>query len=293
MDLMPILVEHPAIGKLISSVLVLVVTAVAYRLIASRIRKVEWPSAEVGRRWLVMARNAAILIALFALLVIWAAQLRTLALSLVGFAVAIVLITKELAMCLTGGMLRSSSGMFDIGHRIELRKLRGDVIDMNMLTTTILEIGPEQLTHMYTGRAVVLPNSMFLSEPLINESYTRDYVLQTTIVPLTRPSDWERAETHLLQAANEECAEFLDMARRHIQRVARREGIEVPPIDPRVMLQFPKPEEINLVLRFPAPARRKGRVEQAILRRYLALEKEALAVEKEAADAAGETGAKD
>lgn len=280
MDPISILVEHPAVGKLASSVLILAATAVAYRLIASRIRKTSWPSAEVGRRWQVMARNAAILIALFALFVIWAAQLRTLALSLVGFAVAIVLITKELAMCLTGGMLRSSSGMFDIGDRIELRKLRGDVIDMNMLTTTILEIGPEQLTHMHTGRAVVLPNSMFLSEPLTNESYTRDYVLQTTVVPLTRTADWQRAEAHLLQAANEACADYLDMARRHIERIARREGIEVPPVDPRVMLQFPKPEELNLVLRFPAPARRKGRIEQAILRRYLALE---------AAAATGET----
>lgn len=272
MDLISSLIEHPAVGKLISSILIMVATAVAYRLIASRIRKTEWPSAEVGRRWLVMARNVAVLIALFALFVIWAAQLRTLALSLVGFAVAIVLITKELAMCLTGGMLRSSSGMFDIGDRIELRKLRGDVIDMNMLTTTILEIGPEQLTHMHTGRAVVLPNSMFLSEPLTNESYTRDYVLQTTIVPLTRTADWQRAETHLLQATNEICADYLDMARRHIERIARREGIETPPVDPCVMLQFPKPEELNLVLRFPAPARRKGRIEQAILRRYLALE---------------------
>lgn len=277
------LLEHPAIGKVVSSALVLAATAVAYRLIASRIRKVEWPSVEVGRRWLVMVRNAAILIALFALFVIWAAQLRTLALSLVGFAVAIVLITKELAMCLTGGMLRSSSGMFDIGHRIELRALRGDVIDMNMLTTTILEIGPDQLTHMHTGRAVVIPNSMFLSEPLTNESFTRDYVLQTTVVPLPRSADWQRAEMHLLQAANEACADYLDMARRHIERVARREGIEAPPVDPRVMLQFPKSEEINLVLRFPAPARRKGRIEQLILRRYLALEKETGEIEDEKA----------
>lgn len=282
MELVTALAESPAIGNILSSIVVFAVVAIAYRLIASRIRKVEWHSAEAGRRWLVMARNAAILIALFALFVIWASQLRALAFSLVGFAVAIVLITKELAMCLTGGMLRSSSGMFDIGHRIEVRDLRGDVVDMKMLTTTVLEIGPGRLTHMHTGRAVVLPNSVFLSEPVVNESYTRDYVLQTTVVPLSRDADWARAETHLLQAAGEVCAEFIDVAGHHIQRVARREGIEAPPVEPRVTLHFPKPEEIDLILRFPTPARRKGRVEQAILRRYMALEA-----------AAGEAGGED
>lgn len=274
MELANTLIAHPAVGNVLSSIAVLVAAAVAYRLVASRIRKMEWHSAEIGRRWVVMIRNVTILVAIFALFVIWAEQLRTLAFSLVGFAVAIGLITKEIAMCLTGGMLRSSSGMFDIGHRIEIHGLRGDVIDMKMLTTTILEIGPERLTHMYTGRAVVLPNSIFLSEPLVNESYTRDYVLQTTVVPLGREADWERAEAHLLQAAEEVCGEFIDGARHHIKRIARREGIEAPPIEPRVTVHLPKPDEINLILRFPTPARRKGRTEQAILRRYLALEAE-------------------
>jgi small-conductance mechanosensitive channel len=275
LDLINTFAAHPAVGNILSSVAVVVAAIVVYRLVASRIRKVEWHSAEIGRRWLVMVRNVMILVVVFALFVIWASQLRTLAFSLVGFAVAIVLITKELAMCLTGGMLRSSSGMFDIGHRIEIHGLRGDVIDMKMLTTTVLEIGPERLTHMHTGRAVVLPNSLFLSEPLVNESFTRDYVLQATVVPLNREADWGRAEKHLLQAAEEVCEEFIDGARHHIQRVARRAGIEMPPIDPRVTLHLPEPEKVNLILRFPTPARRKGRTEQEILRRYLALEQAA------------------
>ena len=38
---------------------------------------------------------------------------------------------------------------------------------------------------------------------------------------------------------------------------------------------FPKPDEINLLVRFPVPARKKGRTEQALFRRYLALEEQA------------------
>lgn len=261
-------------GKLISSGLLIVALSVAYRLLSASIRRMEWSSQETRRRWLVMTRNVAVLVCLFLLVVVWAEQLRTLALSVVAFAAAIILSTKELLMCLTGGTLRSSTSMFGIGDRIEVKKLRGDVIDLNLLTTTVLEVGPEQFSHQHTGRAVVLPNSVFLSEPVINESFTEDYVLHTSVVPVSRKEDWTRVERHLLRAAEEVCAAYLEAAQRHIARIGRREGISVPSIRPAVTLQFPKPEEINFILRFPVPSAKKGQIEQAILRRYLELERD-------------------
>lgn len=271
-NLLDNLTESVFLGKLISSVLLVIALTIVWRLAAASIRRVSWSTHESQRRWLVMARNVAVITGVFLLVVVWADQLRTLALSVVAFAAAIILSTKELLMCFTGGVLRSSAGMFHLGDRIEVKKLRGDVIDLTMLTTTILEIGPEQLSHQQTGRAVVLPNSIFLSEAVINESFTEDYVLHTTVLPLARKDDWARAERHLLQAANEVCEEFIEAARKHLVRLGRRQGLDVPSVEPRVTLLFPKPDEIDLLVRFPVPARRKGRIEQALLRRYLALE---------------------
>ncbi|SDT88424.1 mechanosensitive ion channel family protein [Halopseudomonas salegens] len=267
--------ESVFLGKLISSGLLIIALSMAYRLGAASIRRVSWSTHESQRRWLVMARYLAVIACIFLLIVVWADQLRTLALSVVAFAAAIILSTKELLMCFTGGMLRSSAGMFSLGDRIEVKKLRGDVIDLTMLTTTILEIGPEQLSHQHTGRAIVLPNSTFLSEAVINESFTEDYVLHISVVPLSRKDDWSRAERHLLQAANEVCGEFIQAARTHLSRLGKQQGIDVPSVEPRITLLFPKPEEINLLVRFPVPARKKGRTEQAMLRRYLTLETEA------------------
>jgi small-conductance mechanosensitive channel len=222
MEFIAALAENSPLEKLVSSLLLLLAVTAAYHFTAAAIRRAEWSTLEARRRWLVMVRNLAILLFLLTLMVVWAAQLRTLALSVVGFAVAIVLVTKELIMCVTGGFLRSSTALFRVGDRIEVKKLRGDVIDLTMLTTTIMEIGPEQLTHQYTGRAVVLPNSLFLTESVVNESYTEDYVLHTTVVPLPREADWRRDEAHLLQAAHEVCGKFIDAARRHIERTSGR-----------------------------------------------------------------------
>ena len=269
------LLQSALLGKMISSLLLVVALLIVWRLAAASIRRISWPSYESQRRWLVMARNVAVISGMFLLVVVWADQLRTLALSMVAFAAAFILSTKELLMCFTGGLLRSSAGMFHLGDRIEVKKLRGDVIDLTMLTTTILEIGPEQLSHQQTGRAVVLPNSIFLSEAVINESFTEDYVLHTTVLPLPRKDDWARAERHLLQAATEVCEEFIEAARKHLIHLGRRQGLDIPSVEPRVTLLFPKPDEINLLVRFPVPARKKGRTEQALFRRYLALEEQA------------------
>lgn len=260
-------------SKLISSVLLVVALGLVYRFTAASIRRLEWSTQETRRRWLVMARNVAVLVCLLLLIIVWAEQLRTLALSVVAFAAAIILSAKELLMCLTGGMLRSSTRMFNIGDRIEVKKLRGDVIDVTLLTTTVLEIGPEQLSHQHTGRAVVLPNSVFLNEPVVNETFTEDYVLHTTILPASRRDDWARMERNLLEAASTVCDEFVEAAQLHLSRIGRQQGIEVPSVQPRVSLQFPRPDEVSLILRFPVAARRRGRTEQAILRRFLELER--------------------
>jgi small-conductance mechanosensitive channel len=55
---------------------------------------------------------------------------------------------------------------YAFGDRIENAGIRGNAVDHNALTTTILEIGPGQTSHQYTGRTMVIPNSFFLIIPL-------------------------------------------------------------------------------------------------------------------------------
>src|SRR5690606_21020175 len=100
---------------------------------------------------------------------------------------------------------------------------------------------------------------------------TEEYVLHVFYVPLQLEDDWRRAERLVMQAAREVCNEFIDDARRQLTRLGTRQVIEMPPIEPRVSIELPEPGRINLRMRVPVPARRRQRVEQAIIRRYLEL----------------------
>jgi small-conductance mechanosensitive channel len=217
------------------------------------------------RRWFVQTRNALLLLMVVGLMLIWAEELRTLALGIVAIAVAFVVATKELIMCLTGSLVKSGGSAFSIGDRIQIKDFRGDVIDQNLLTTTILEVGPGKFSHQRTGRMIAIPNSLFVSEPVVNESYTHDFVLHVFTVPFKREDNWHAAQQALLESANRHCADYVEQARRYMQRMSDHRGIDVPSADPRVTISVPAAGEIHLIVRFPCKSGMRSFMEQSIL----------------------------
>jgi small-conductance mechanosensitive channel len=263
------LTSSPVYSRLISSA-ILVVSVVFLRMALVRaVLGLDKQHLEVRRRWIVNIRNVSIAVVLLGLVLIWQQQLWTIAVSFIALAVAVVIATKELILCISGAVVRASTQSYSVGDRIEIGGKRGDVVDQNLFTTTLLEIGPGQASHQYTGRAIIIPNSLLLNTPLINETFTEEFVLHVFSVPLNSSDDWQRAEQMLLEAAHIECSPFLEDARTYMKSIESRHGLDSPTVAPRVTLQIPEPGKINLLLRIPAPARRKGRLEQAILRRYL------------------------
>ena len=254
--------------KLLASCL-LVVIALACRIaMVRRIRGKEVKRSEFRRRVILQLRNITYLCIFFGLIVIWASELRHVIFSLAAVLVALVLATKELIMCVSGSLLRIGGNAFSLGDRIEVNGIRGDVIDQTLLSTKILEIGPGQFTHQYTGRSVVIPNSVFLNSAVVNETFTEDYVIHLFTIPLPPKQDWEESEQRILSIAQETCAPFLEDARRYFTKLSKREGLAVSSVEPRVTLTLPESEKMNLIVRIPVPARRKGRVEQEILRKF-------------------------
>ncbi|WP_339806427.1 mechanosensitive ion channel domain-containing protein [uncultured Marinobacter sp.] len=254
-----------SVASLFGSTLILIVVILLARSISGRFIRKTVQSHELRRKWLVQSRNGLILLFILGLIIIWGEELRTLALSIVAIAVAFVVATKELILCVLGGLLKTGARSFELGDRIQIKDFRGDVIDENLLATTILEVGPGKLTHQRTGRMTVIPNALFVSEPVINESFTHDYVFHVFVVPFKREENWQAAQVALLESATRLCEPYLEAVRTYMLRVSERRGLEVPSVDPRVNLLVPVAGEIHLLVRFPAKSGQRGYMEQAIL----------------------------
>ncbi len=267
MDAIAELWQHPEAVKVFISVGILVLIVTGRRLAVRTFENSGLPP-ERRNRFLVQSRNTAIVVSVASITVLWAEQLQTVALSLAAIAAALVIATKELILCLSGTLLRVSARSFRLGDRIEINGTRGDVIDLGPLTTTLLEVGPGPTIHRLTGRTVVIPNAVFLTQAVVNETFTEQFVLHTTSVFLPKDADWQASEVLLLACAREVCEEFVGDAQKNMERIGHKHGLEPPNVEPRVWVSAQQ-ESVSLLLRFPAPIRQRGSVEQSILRAYM------------------------
>jgi small-conductance mechanosensitive channel len=244
-------------------------------LLIIRILVVRWISRnpalsmESKRRWVVTTRNSIVFAFLVGLVVIWAHELQAFAVSLVALAAALVLATKELLLCWSGSALRVGGKVYAVGDRIQIAGHRGVVLDHDIFATKLLEIGPGQSSHLYTGRVTVFPNSFLFTNALVKENPGQEYGLYTLTVPLKTDEDWQKHERRLLDAAKAECAPFMEEASRQMKLLEQTNLLEAPSPEPRITIQLSDAGRVHLVLRFPAPDRGRSRVEQGILRRFL------------------------
>lgn len=155
----------------------LVVIVLIARFLIVRIIKGKGTTLTGGRRrWLSVVQNMSILLILLGLIYIWSPQLSTFVLSLTAFAVAMVIATKEYLLCVVGALYRATSSPFTVGDWIEVNGLRGEVLTEGMLSTRLQELGKGASRFEYTGRILSIPNSIFLTQTVFNESYRKSYL---------------------------------------------------------------------------------------------------------------------
>jgi small-conductance mechanosensitive channel len=202
----------------------------------------------------------------FGLLYIWSDILSVFALSLFTVALAIVTAVKELLMCIHGYILILRNKFYQLGDRIKIGNAQGDVIDINFLSTTLLEIGED---HQKTGREISFANSILLNRTVHNESIFENFAMVTLTIPIHYSQNWQKAKNLLLETAQQECEPFLELASKKIKEGQRKLGLELSCIEPQVSIDLPNHEKIVLYLRIPCPLQQRETVEQSILSRFM------------------------
>lgn len=119
---------------------------------------------------------------------------------------------RQVIISLAGYFVILRGDTFTVGDRITLGGVRGDVIRLGFLKTTIMEMGqPPSVaatdpavwvnSRQYTGRLATVTNGVIFSEPVYN--YTRDfpYLWEEITLPISYKADRAEAESVLLAAA--------------------------------------------------------------------------------------------
>lgn len=83
---------------------------------------------------------------------------------------------------------------FDIGDRIKILDIKGDVTNITLTHIFLDEIGGTIQEEEKSGRIVMIPNSILFEEEIINYTYQHEYILDEVVVSITYESNLEKAE---------------------------------------------------------------------------------------------------
>ncbi len=175
-------------------------------------------------------------------------------------------------------ILRGST--FTVGDRISMGGVRGDVMRLGFIQTTIMEMGqppgvqgaePAMWVHsrQFTGRIVTVSNSKIFAEPVFN--YTRDFpfIWEEMAIPITYTADRARAEAILLEAARLHATEANAMAAERKAELQQRFGVEPVELDPKVYYRITD-NWLELTVRFVVGTHRIRGAKDAMSRHIIA-----------------------
>lgn len=226
-----------------------------------------WKRSEEARPrfWIQQGTQLVLLVAVVvALLSIWvvdAGRFASIAgLVTAGLAVALQRVITSFAAYLI--VLRGR--IYTVGDRITMGGVRGDVVRIGFMQTSVMEMGAPLPTEsankdtwisarQYTGRIVSLTNDKIFDNPVYN--YTREfpYMWDEIMLPIKYGADYGKAESILLDTAHKHTDEYAEKAKPALEKLRERYvlALEIA-LEPKVYIRLTD-NWIELTLRFTAP----------------------------------------
>jgi small-conductance mechanosensitive channel len=191
-----------------------------------------------------------------AIVILWAHTLRQKGtfLGLLGAGLAIAL--REPLLSIAGRLAIFSGHMYNAGDRIELQKMAGDVIDIGFFYTRLLEVGAWIGGDQYSGRILLVPNSMIFGTPIVNYTLHLSYIWDEVNLPITYQSNMEAATQMLTEVGRKYTQQFLEGAEEQLENMRKEFLVPKLELEPAVYLKVTS-NWLQLTMRYVVDPRQR------------------------------------
>ncbi|MCA9400892.1 MAG: mechanosensitive ion channel family protein [Candidatus Omnitrophica bacterium] len=193
---------------------------------------------------------------LLVVLFIWVQHVTSITILLGVAGAGITLALQEVILGVAGWFLILIRRPFEIGDRIELNGIKGDIIDIRLFQTSLLEIGNWVDADQSTGRIVNIPNSFVFKEANYNYSRGFEFIWHELPILVTFESDWKLAKQIMETHAKKLAEGMEDEVRRKIDAMRNRYMIYYGKLSPIVYVNI-KDSGVELTLRYLTEAKRR------------------------------------
>jgi small-conductance mechanosensitive channel len=265
-------------GVLVTS-LAVVAVATALRFLTAALARRRVRDDPYRRYWAGKVATYVFTAVTFVVLVVLWAPLGGRISVILGFATAgIAFAMQEVIGALFGWVNVLAGRIYNVGDRIEVGGVRGDVLDITPLRTTLLEIGGAPrggegsgswvTARQPTGRVVAISNKKTFTDAVFNYSAQLEWIWEELTLVVSQDADWQRAEAILLEEVRDESPAVREQGERTLARLHERHRFSAGDVEPRVFVRVVE-GDIELTARFVVAVRRARAAKDAITRRVL------------------------
>ncbi len=158
----------------------------------------------------------------------------TVALGVAGAGIAFAL--QEVIASFAGWLAIMFGNFYKPGDRVQLGGIKGDVMDIGVLRTTIMETGQWVDGDLYNGRIVLIANSFIFKEPVFNYSGDFPFLWDEIKIPIQYGSNYEKTTEILMSIGKDVAGELTQQSREKWIMLQNKYRLEDAQTEPMVSL---------------------------------------------------------
>ncbi len=178
----------------------------------------------------------------------------TVAFGVAGAGIAFAL--QEVIVSFAGWLTILFGGFYKSGDRVQLGGIKGDVMDIGVLRTTIMETGQWVDGDLYNGRIVLVANSFVFKEPVYNYSGEFPFLWDEIKVPIQYGSNYEKTKEILLRTGKEIVGDLSEKSKQKWVSLQKKYRLENAQTEPSVFL-VANDNWVEFILRYVVDYKRR------------------------------------
>ena len=156
-----------------------------------------------------------------------------------GFvAAAIAFALQDFFKNFVGGIIILFKQLYRVGDRVSLHGSVGDVIDIDLLYTELLEIQGWVHGDQPTGRIVHVPNGAVLSENVHNYTGDNSFIWDEIHLPITFESNWRDAKSILEEVMKKFVSDTSILAKKEMTSMTEKYFLDEANVEPIVFMKI-------------------------------------------------------
>jgi len=203
-----------------------------------------------------------------AILSVWSKDATTLVVAFGLLSAGIAIALQDLLRNVAGGLIIFITKPFIAGDRIQVDNDMGDVLDIKLFYTILMEIREWVDGDQYTGRITQIPNSFVLNKSIKNYTKHFSFIWDEVHIMITYDSNLKKAKEIALEIAHEVADPFKITAANELNDLGEKYLITPSDIDEQIYIIMTD-NWVDLRLRYVVDPRQRRVMKRSIFEKLL------------------------